>query len=165
MRVRLGGKEINLLTVEDAHRVVRHALRTPDSELVRPEESGRTDANGNVLIPIYVVPAAMEFRPHVLNVEADGFTPALPFQGAGGYWQLRVAGRVIDEGSLVAGAPANIAFQIPFTRNYGAMQGGIAVNQEPLELNIVAGPVATLIRALVNGTLLPHPESRAAELT
>ena len=165
MRVRVGGKEIDLLTVHDAQRAIRHALRNPDSELIRPEESGKTDANGNLLIPIYVVPAGMEFRPHVLNVEADGFTPALPFQGAGAYWQLRVASRVIDEGSLVAGAPSNIAFQIPFTRNYGQMQGGIAVNLEPLELNIVAGPINTLIRALVNGTLLPHPESKAAELS
>lgn len=164
MRVRIGEAEVDVATVHDVHQAVR-AIRRPDTELVRPEESGLTDGTGAVVIPIYTVPAGMEFRPHVLNVEADGFTPATPFQGAGGYWQLRVSGRVIDEGSFVAAAPSNIAFQIPFTRNYGQMQGGIAVNLETLELNIVAGPATKLIRALVNGTLLPHPEVRAAELS
>lgn len=162
MKLTLGGVEVDVLTRPEAHEMLQ-ALRLPATELVRPEESGKTDATGAVVIPIYTVPAGMEFRPHVLNVEADTFNPGAPFQGPGGYWQLRVSGRVIDEGSLVAAAPSNIATQIPFTRNYGAMQGGIAVNLETLELNVVAGPAATLIRALVNGTLLPKPEGKAAE--
>lgn len=166
MKVKLGDVEVDVATVHEVRREVR-SLRRPDTELVRPEASGVADANGNAVITIYQVPAGMEFRPHVLNVEADGFTPATPFQGAGAYWQLRVSGRVIDEGSLVAGAPANIATQIPFTRNYGAMQGGIAVNQETLELNLVlgVGNAGQKVRALINGTLLPHPEARAAELS
>lgn len=162
MKIQVAGRELDLLTKPEAHEMLR-GLRLPATELVRPEESGKTDGTGLLLIPIYTVPAAMEFRPHVLNVEADGFNPATPFQGAGAYWQLRVTGRVIDEGSLVAAAPANIAMQIPFTRNYGQMQGGIAVNQETLELLVVNGPANTLIRALVNGTLIPHPDGKAAE--
>lgn len=288
MKFRIGGRELDLLTVYDARDVVHQALgevlRRPQSELVRPEESAIVDANGNALIPIYQVPAGMEFRPHVLNVEADGVTPATPFQAAGSYWQLRVSGRVIDEGSLVspvdaasagttdapvvapaagaalctsaalaagfydvyvsaatgpgaaaadtgnmalqlngatiqripvpangsdtfgpfrvnvpangvlrviavgvgtaavpyaaslvalpraaatAASPANIAYQIPFTRNYGEMQGGIAVNFETLELNLVAAVALAgkNVRALVNGTLFAHPESRIAELS
>jgi len=80
VRVRVGGKEIDLLTVHDAHRVIRHALRNPESELLRPEESGKTDAGGNLLIPIYVVPAGMEFRPHVLTSRPTASRPRCRFR-------------------------------------------------------------------------------------
>lgn len=157
MKLQIGDKEVDLLTVRDAREVVRAELRDSVPLTTRPEESGLTDATGAAVIPIYVIPAGMEWRAHLLNVEADGRNPANVFQGAGAYWQLRVAERVVDEGSLVAAAPANLAFQIPFTRTYGNMQGPVAYNLETVDLKIVAGPAATLIRALMQGTLLPRP--------
>jgi hypothetical protein len=153
--VKLGDHELDLLTRPEAREMF--AAQRPPTELVRAEESGITDANGNLVLPIYVVPAAMEFRVHVVNVEADGFSPAVMFNGAGGFWQLRVAGRVIDERSLVAAAPSDLASQLPFTRTYGFMQGAVAVNNEPFELLLNAGPVNTVVRALAQGTLVARP--------
>jgi hypothetical protein len=161
VKLKLGGVEVDVLTRPEAREMIAQ-LRDPRPLTTRPEESGRTDGAGGLVLPIYTVPAGMEWRCHLLNVEADGFTPALPFNGAGGYWQLRVAERVVDEGSLVAAA-AN-GFQIPFTRGYGFMQGAVAYNLEVIDLKIVAGPVNTLIRALTQGSLLPKPSDAPPEL-
>jgi hypothetical protein len=160
VRVKIkAGAEFDVVTPQEARDIWREQaldlFGQPPTELVRAEESGVTVAGGALLLPIYVVPLGMEFRVHVIVVEADGVNPATPFNGAGAYWQIRVSGRVVDEASLVAAA-AN-GSQIPFVKTYGYMQGPVALNGEPLELNIVAGPAAgTSVRALAQGTLVPR---------
>jgi hypothetical protein len=160
VKVKIGDTDIDVLSVHEARGIVRSELRRPVTELVRAEESGKTDGGGNLVLPIYVVPAAMEFRAHWLMVEADGFTFAAPFNGAGAFWRMRVAARGEDGASLVAAAANGTA--LPFTRSYGFMQGPVSLNQEAIELELNAGPVNTLIRAFLRGTLVPHP-GRPAE--
>ena len=159
MRVKFGKLDLDVLTPHEAKRIIGDELDErfdlAPTELVRAEESGVTSAAGALVLPVYVVPAAMEFRVHVVVVEADGFTPAVPFNGAGAWWRTRVASRGVDEASLVAGA-AN-GSQLPFVKTYGFMQGPVAVNNEPLELEINAGPANTLIRVFAQGTLVPRP--------
>jgi hypothetical protein len=161
MKVRLPGNyELDVLSPDEARTVVGAELdkrARPKTELVRAEESGVTDAAGGLVLPVYVVPAGMEFRVHVVVVEVDGFTPAVPFNGAGAYWRLRVATRAVDEASLVAAA-AN-GSQLPFVRSYGFMQGAVSVNQEALEFELVAGPAAKQVRVFAQGTLVPFPGS------
>jgi hypothetical protein len=156
------GKLVFETVTPDEHRQIleeeldrRTSSGRAPTELVRAEESGQTSAAGALVLPVYVVPAGMEFRVHLVIVEADGFTPAAPFNGAGAYWRLRVAGRAVDEASLVAAA-AN-GSQLPFVRTYGFMQGPVSVNNEPFELELNAGPVNTLVRVLAQGTLIPTP--------
>lgn len=161
MRVKIGKLDIDIVTPHEAKRIIGDELDErfdlAPTELVRAEESGKTDAAGLLVLPIYVVPPAMEFRVHVIVVEADGFTPAAPFNGAGAWWRVRVASRGVDEASMVAAAVNGS--QLPFVKTYGFMQGAVAVNQEPLELEINAGPANTLIRAFAQGTLVPRPGS------
>ena len=161
MKIKLpGNHELDVLSPDEAKAIVGSELdkRTrPKTELVRAEASGLTDATGGLVLPVYVVKAAMEFRVHVIVVEADTFTPGVPFNGAGGYWRLRVSARAVDLGSLVAGAVNG--FQLPFTRSYGLMQGPDSLNQEALEFELVAGPANTLIRVFAQGTLVPIPGS------
>jgi hypothetical protein len=161
VRVKIGRLEFDTVTPEEHRQITREELDAHDAhgrpltELVRPEESGQTDATGALLLPIYRPPAGMEFRVHLLSVEADGFTEAVPFNGAGAYFRAQIDGRKFDAASLVAAAANGVG--LPFVRQYGESQGGVALNNEAVELVIVAGPANTLVRALVQGVLIPRP--------
>jgi hypothetical protein len=161
VRVKFGRIELDVLSPAEAKKIIGDELDDRldlnPTELVRAEESGVTSAAGALVLPVYVVPPAMEFRVHVVVIEADGFSPAVPFQGAGAFWRLRVSGRAVDLGSCVAGAPASIASQLPDRKTYGFMQGAVAVNQEAVEFELTAGPANTLVRVLAQGTLVTQP--------
>lgn len=157
------GAEVDLLTQEELRDVMREASSwgQPDSELARAEAQGATDAAGALVLPFYRVPQGMEARIHVARIEADGFTEAVPFNGAGAFYQLRVGERVFDGASLVAGAARGE--QLPTVKTYGFMQGGAGLNQENFDVRLVAGPANTLVRVFAQLTLIPRPGKPAEQ--
>lgn len=104
MKLKIAGHEIEI-PKHEVHEALK-ALRDPTPLTARPEDDGVTDGTGAVIIPVYTVPAGMEFRAHLLRIEGDGITPVAPFNGAGAYWQLRANERVVDDGSFAAAVAA-----------------------------------------------------------
>jgi hypothetical protein len=100
------GAELELLTREELRgelRELEQALaRRP--AVVRAEKSFETDANGDASASVYKVPLGMAFRLSRVLVQLDGFTAAVPFNGAGAYLEVRRNDVMVDFLSLVAGA-------------------------------------------------------------
>ncbi len=144
-----------MLTREELAEELARAF-TPDAELpvsVRPEESGETTTTGAVSIDVYTVPAGYDFNLTRLLVEAEGFTPAAPFTGAGAYIAIRRSSVLIDFAALIAVEPSGGGKSLPALFTYSVTSGFRLSNKETLQVALVAGPATTVITARAEGFL------------
>lgn len=124
--------------------------------VVRLDEDGATDSGGELELEFYRVPTGMGFRLSRLYVVADGFTPAVPFNGAGAFLELLRGGAPIVGVSLVAGAAVN-AGALPMllvdadSPESAAWYG----NGEQVAIRLTNGPASTRINVRAQGLLEP----------
>ena len=117
------------------------------AEDVRPEENGKTDANGHALIEVYTVPPGMKLRVVRIVFKADGFTFAAPWVNAAGYFNVLRNGQVVDGGPLAAG--------IPTVGTDSSSAGPRYRNGEVVAIEVFGGPLSTNLTVLVEGDLFP----------
>ncbi len=152
------GQEIDFLTRAEMAEVLRdHARDTAEVEPTtwRAALSGKTDGTGAVTIDVLTVPMGRRFRLTRYIIQADGFTPAAPYQGTGFILVRREGGQVVDFLPLTAasggGIPAKSADSTSAAAEF--------VNGEKVEIAIVGGPVTTGISVYAQGTLTPRAPS------
>lgn len=92
------GGSIDAVTGDELARLFDAFLRSQaPARPIRAMQEGKTDANGNVSIDAYEVPPGMEFELSRVVIQADGFTPGVPFAAAGASWgEVRRSGTLID---------------------------------------------------------------------
>jgi hypothetical protein len=116
---------------------------TPD--VVRMTASGNTNAAGFLELPVYVVPAGQSFTLTRTVVEASGYTPGVPFIGAGAYLDI-LRNDVREDFVSLAAAPG-----LPAIATDGETAGAVFQNGDTLIIRIVAGPPNTSITARIRG--------------
>lgn len=155
------GEQFETLTPDELKRELdslRLALARKPAN-VRAEEDGQTTATGAVTTEVYKVPMGMEFRLTRLVVLADGFTPAVPFQGAGAFLELLRNDVAITWQSLVAGA-AVYPGALPAVLVDADSESSAAyyANGDCVAIRLTAGPVSTRIIVRAEGVLNPFVE-------
>lgn len=150
------GAELELLTSSE----LQHALDAAVLRLaarpatVRAEDDAVTNAAGFVELEVYRVPQGMGFHLTRLLVLADGFTAAVPFNGAGAFLEVLRNDVAVDLVSLVAANPAGGS--LPFKSD--AHSEGAApyyTNGDAVGVRITAGPVTTRVLVRLQGLLEP----------
>lgn len=161
MRVTLKpNAELDILTREE----LRKELEAITDRLayhpavVRLEEDGATDAGGELELAIYRPPAGMEFRLTRCYVVAEGFTPAVPFNGAGAFLELLRAGVPVDGVSLVAAAANGGQIPIMLVDADSPDSAQVYFNGEDVAIRLTNGPASTRIGVRAQGIL--HPIAR-----
>lgn len=112
-----------------------------------------TDGAGNLDMVLYQVPMGFEIVVTRINLEAIGFSPAVPFTFATG-WVALVAGARFGVGSMIdflPNPPAASGAILPATLTDGANQAGIFRGGEIISLHVNAGPITTAIYARLQG--------------
>ena len=134
MKFKIGpGAEIEAATPSEVRDLL--AGLVPESpEDVRVPLSQKADANGNAVIEVYTVPMGRVLTVTRVVVEADGFTPANPYQNAAGYLQVRRQGGQTTDFVTLA-APNGL----PALSTDSDSSGGRYLNGETIEVNIVGG--------------------------
>ena len=149
------GAEIETLTREELRaelESLRLALaRNPAT--VRAEEDGATAATGALTLPFYQVPMGMGFKLTRCAVFADGFTPAVPFNGAGAFLELLRNDVPVAFQSLVAGAGGGLPFVLIDADSESS--AAWAGNGEQFAIRLTAGPASTGIIVRTQGVLEP----------
>ncbi len=124
--------------------------------IVRAEKDGDTTAAGALTLEFYKVPLGMSFALTRLVVLADGFTPAVPFNGAGAFLELLRNDVPIAWASLVAAAaiaPGALPFQLIDADSESS--AAWFANGDCAAIRLTAGPVSTNIIARAQGVLEP----------
>jgi hypothetical protein len=147
------GAELDVLSPSEAREIVVELLererREPTYEQARPGESAVTDANGNALINVYVVPVGRKFIVTRLIVNADGFTPGVPFKNAAGWIDVLRSNERVDFVNLANGIPAQ-SIDSKDT-------GNVFWNGEIVQVQITGGPANTSVRVDLRGLLETPP--------
>lgn len=123
--------------------------------VVRPDEEGATDAGGELELEFYRVPMGMAFRLTRVYVVADGFTPAVPFNGAGGFLELLRGGVPIVGVSLVAAAAEGGRLPMTLVDADSPESAAWFANGEVVAIRITNGPASTGVGVRAQGTLEP----------
>lgn len=152
------GGEIDLLTADEVRDLIEQAiepLRLHPAR-VRAEADAPTDAAGALTLEVYKVPPGMTFVLTRLLVRADGFTFAVPFNGAGAMLQVLRNDVVIDGKSLVAAAVTPDGLSgLPALFTYGTDAGSFFSNGDAVAVRLTAGPLSTNVSARIEGRLSP----------
>lgn len=147
------GEEIDVLNADEARQivddVVARVVRQADEIEWRGEESAVTDANGNALIPVFVVPPGRIFRITRLVAAADGFTAAAPFRNPAGALQVLRGNTIVDFVNLENGLPALSTD----SRDTGTRWR----NGELVQVQLIGGPANTSVNVTAQG-FLRHPD-------
>jgi hypothetical protein len=148
----LPGGSIDALTPAEFDKRVQALLEhlSSDEDVVRGSEVAKLDASGNGVVQVYVVPSGMKFNLHRVAVNADGFTPGVPFTNAAGYIDI-LRGSVRQDFLPLAAAAGGIPA-------VWAQGGDAAIryrNGEAVEVAIVGGPASTGVRVEIQGDLSP----------
>lgn len=143
------GEEIDVLNATEAEDIIARAIAQMQGQggegEIRAGEGGVTDANGNIVVPVYVVPVGCSFRITRLVVDADGFTAAAPFRNPAGAVVVRRSGETVDFVNLQNGLPA--------LSTDSKDTGTRWRNGEIVELQLINGPANNTIRVAVQGFL------------
>ncbi len=162
MRVKIKpGEEFETLTPDELRRELdglRIALAKKPA-VVRFEKAGPTTATGALTLEGYKPPLGMEFRLTRLVVLADGFSPAVPFNGAGAFLELLRNDVPIAWQSLVAAAAIN-ASALPSILVDADSETSAAyyANADCVAVRLTNGPVSTNITVRGEGVLNPFVE-------
>jgi hypothetical protein len=152
------GAELDVLTraeLRDELEAIVGRLRGAPAT-VRAEADGQTTAAGAITEEVYKVPLGMSFKLTRLAVLADGFTPAVPFQGAGAFLELLRNDVPVAWCSLVAGAaiaPGALPMQLIDADSPDS--AAWYANGDCVAVRITAGPASTRILVRAQGTLEP----------
>lgn len=155
------GEEFETLTPDELRRELdglRLALAKKPA-IVRFEKTGVTTGTGALTLEGYKVPLGMEFRLTRLGVLADGFTPAVPFNGAGAFLELLRNDVPTSWQSLVAAATVN-ASALPSILVDADSETSAAyyANGDCVAVKLTAGPATTNITMRGEGVLNPFVE-------
>lgn len=131
-------------------RVLDHLAKRPN-DVQRFARSGSTDNTGLLTQIIYESAPGQRFELHSLSVEADGYTYAVPFNGAGGMIELKMQDTTVDGASLVSGASGGTS--LPCRFYYGRLQGIVVEDGERLTVKITSGPASKTITMWARGSL------------
>lgn len=152
------GAELDVLTrdeLRDELEAIVARLRDRPAT-VRAEEDGRTTAAGAAEIELYRVPSGMSFKLTRLAVLAGGFSPAVPFQGAGAFLELLRNDVPVAWCSLVAGAavaPGALPMQLV---DADSPESAVwYANGDVAAVRLTAGPASTDIIVRGQGILEP----------
>lgn len=155
------GEQFETLTPDELRRELnglRVALAKKPAN-VRAEEDGVTTAAGAATVEVYKVPLGMEFRLTRLAVLADGFTPAVPFQGAGAFLELLRNDVALTWQSLVAGAAvAPGALPSVLVDADSESSAAYYANGDCVAIRLTAGPASTRLIVRAEGVLNPFVE-------
>lgn len=132
--------------------------RGPSSQF--PSASILLDASGNAFgeptgtnpgrLDVYTVPQGHSFALHRIIIDADGITPAAPFQNNAGYIDLIQRGRRVDFVNLSVAAGG-----LPASKTWGTADSPRWVNGDRLRLEVHGGPPSTALKVYCQGTLQP----------
>lgn len=152
------GAELDVLTrdeLRDELEAIVMRLRGAPAT-VRAENDGVTTAAGAVTVEVYKVPLGMSFKLTRLVVLADGFTPAVPFNGAGGFLELLRNDVPVAWCSLVAAAaiaPGALPMQLV---DADSPESAVwYANGDCVAYRITAGPASTATIGRAQGILEP----------
>jgi hypothetical protein len=111
---------------------------------------GRNVQNNAVLAE---PPPGFTFKVHRFSIFAAGFTFGAPFNGAGGYWELRINDEFVDGGSLVTPAAGVAGGILPVVKTWGTRDAIPVRDGEVLSLFMSGGPATTKLTCKTTGTL------------
>lgn len=150
MKVKISpGQELEIVTPGELRGILGEIFpsrKGPQEQ--RPEEALKLDASGSGTVELYTVPVGMRFRLHWLTVDADDYTPAVPFTNAAGYGEILRGGRMrdfVNFSSASGGIPAvwSSSVGIPYHES------------ERVEFSIVGGPPSKVVVIRADGVLEP----------
>lgn len=146
------GKSLDFVTPDELEQRLGSLARRlrSDQRTMRPGAQGKTDSAGLLVLPVYECPVGLEFALHRLVIEADGFTPGVPFNAAAGYIDILRSDERCDFLSLAAGSGA-----IPAVFSAGTQDAIRFRNGEVVSVRIVGGPASNGIVVRGQGTLQP----------
>ena len=141
------GAELEFATPDDVTAAIAAAISgmagTPD--VVRAEAAGVTSAAGFLELPVYVVPLGQSFTLTRIVVEASGFTPGVPFTGAGAFLDI-LRNDIREDFVTLASGPG-----LPAIATDGESQGAVYQNGDVVAIRITLGPISTGIVARIRG--------------
>jgi hypothetical protein len=141
------GAEIDFATPADVAAIAEAIAGlggTPD--VVRMQASGMTTAAGFLELVVYAVPPGQSFILTRTIVEASGFTPGVPFTGAGAYLDI-LRNDVREDFVSLAEAPG-----LPAISTDSETQGAVFQNGDQVIVRITGGPATTSITARIRGS-------------
>lgn len=127
--------------------------------------SMNTDAGGNLGRGVqansilYEPPPGFTLALHRLSIKAGGSNFGTPFNGAAGYWELRVNDEMVDGASLEAPAVGKTGGILPVVKTWGTRDAPHIRDGEVMSLFMSAGPASQSITVKGQGTLERQPES------
>lgn len=138
-------------------RLVTALERREVRERVKDAASAATDdATGAAVIDVYQVPLGMEFRLTRLLIESNSSTFAAPFTNANGAALILRNGKVVDGVNLAA--PAGI----PVSWTSGSAQAPRYRNGEKVSVQLIGGPVSSVVTVTLEGDLYPDRPAASA---
>lgn len=120
--------------------------------------SMNTDGSGNINRSITgnsliaEPPVGFTLAIHRLSITNTGNTFGVPFNAAGGYWELRANDEFLDGASLVTPAAGVIGGQLPVVKTWGTRDAPHVRDGEVLSLFMNAGPVSQKVTVKIQGT-------------
>lgn len=120
-------------------RLLQAAIPLLDNRRITDYATGQTDANGNLDLPMYRVPAGMQFVMTRLNVEDGTHTPGAGFTAAG-CWIAVIRGDKFSPGSMVdflPNPPNNNGIIIPALFSDGNSEAAVYKGGEVITLHVV----------------------------
>ena len=143
------GAELDILNADEARAIIVDLLERkrhePTEEPIRASESGLTDGTGFVKIVVYACPMGREFVLTRLIVDADGYSPGLPFKNGVGWIDVNRSEERVDFVNLQNGLPS---LSIDSKESGNRWRNG-----ETVEVAMTGGPATTTVRVKIHGLL------------
>lgn len=127
--------------------------------------SMQTDGSGNIGRGVqansilYEPPPGFTLALHRFSILNGGNNFGTPFNGAAGYWELRVNDEMVDGASLEAPAAGKVGGSLPVVKTWGTRDAPRIRDGEVMSLFMSAGPVSQKLTVKGQGTLERQAES------